>query len=64
VSAEVSINVGDKIINCVKAIDKSKGSYGGSAKITNGGIGYNHVKVKITSEFSRGFTFAIEVYGQ
>jgi hypothetical protein len=64
VSATVPINVGNKIINCVKAIDQWHDGTGGNAEITDGGIGYNYVKVKVTSQFNRGFWFEIEVYGQ
>ncbi|GFG30913.1 hypothetical protein Cfor_03229 [Coptotermes formosanus] len=64
VSATVFFHVCNKTINCVKALDKWDDGTGGFAEITQGGIGYDHVKVKITSQFGRGFAFAVEVYGQ
>jgi len=63
-SATVHIDVGDNIIGCVHAIDQWDDGTGGYAEFVDGGIGYNHVDVKITSQFSRGFYFVIEVYGQ
>jgi len=63
-SATVPINVGDKTISFVKAIDQRNDGTGGYASFVNGGIGYNYAEVKITSQFSRGFWFDIEVYGQ
>jgi hypothetical protein len=62
VSATVRINVGDNIIGCVLAMDQWDDDTGGYAKIVGGGIGYNHVDVKVTSQSSRGFYFVIEVY--
>jgi len=64
VSATVPINVGDKTISCVKAIDQRNDNTGGYASFVNGGIGYNYIEVKNTSQFSRGFWFDKEVYGQ
>jgi len=64
VSATVNINVGNNIINCVHAIDKWNDGTGGYAKFVGGGIGYNYVDVYIKSQFGRGFSFEIEVYGQ
>jgi hypothetical protein len=60
----VTINVDNKIIGCVQAIDQWTDDTGGYAEIIDGGIGYNYVTVKVTSQFSRGFWFEIEVYGQ
>ena len=62
-TATVQINVGDKTIGCVKAIDQWTDGTGGRAEITSGGIGYNYVTVKIKSKFNRGFWFVIDVYG-
>ena len=64
VYSTVHIDVGDNIIGCVHAIDGWDDGTGGFAEIVGGGIGYNYVDVRITSQFSRGFRFTIEVYGQ
>jgi hypothetical protein len=64
VSATVNVDVGENIIGCVHALDYWTDDTGGYAEIVQGGIGYNHVDVKITSQFSRGFWFDVEVYGQ
>jgi len=63
-SATVHINVGDNIISCVHAIDQWDDDTGGYAVLEDGGIGYNHVEIRITSQFSRGLSFVINVYGQ
>ena len=64
VSQTCRIDVGDYIIGCVHALDGWNDGTGGYASFVNGGIGYNYIEVKITSQFSRGFWFDIEVYGQ
>jgi hypothetical protein len=63
-SATVRVNTGDNIIGCVHALDRWDDDTGGYAEIVGGGIGYNYVDVGITSQFSRGFHFDLEVYGQ
>jgi len=64
VSATLSINVGNNIITCVHALDRWGDGTGGHAKIVGGGVGYQYVDVKITSQFNRGFWFVVEVYGK
>ena len=64
VSQTDHIDVGNKIIGCVHALDGWDDGTGGYAEIVRGGTGYNYVDVKITSQFSRGFWFEIKVYGQ
>ena len=63
VSATVYIEVGNNIISCVQALDQWSDGTGGFAEFVGGGIGRNFVDVKVTSRFSRGFSFVIEVYG-
>jgi hypothetical protein len=58
------IDVGENIISCVHALDRWNDNTGGYAEIVGGGIGYNYVDVKITSQFGRGFHFVIDVYGR
>jgi hypothetical protein len=64
ISATEHIEVDDNIIGCVHALDKWSDGTGGYAEFVDGGIGYNFVDVKITSQRNRGFWFVIEVYGQ
>ena len=64
VSKTEYIDVGDNIIGCVHALDGWDDDTGGYAEFVGGGIGYNYVDVKITSQLNRGFWFEIEVYGQ
>ena len=63
-SATVHINVGNNIINCIYALDQRGDGNGGYVETVKGGIGCNHVDVKITSNFNRDFSFQIEIYGQ
>jgi len=63
VSATKHINVGNNIIGCVHAHDQWTDGTGGYAELVGGGVGHNHVDVKITSQFNRGFWFVIEVFG-
>jgi hypothetical protein len=64
ISATLHVNVSGNTIHCVEAIDQWDDGTGGNAEITEGGVGYDYVKVKITSRFNRGFWFVIKVYGQ
>jgi hypothetical protein len=64
VSGEINVYVGENKINCVQAIDQWSDGTGGFAQITDGGLGYNYVKVKIWSQFNRGFWFVVKIYGQ
>jgi hypothetical protein len=64
VTSTVYIDVGDNIIGCYHALDGWDDDTGGYASFVRGGIGYNYVELKITSQFNRGFWFVINVYGQ
>ena len=64
VSELLHITVDDNIIGCVHAHDQRDDGTGGYAEIVGGGIGYNYVDVNITSQFNRGYSFVIEVFGQ
>jgi hypothetical protein len=64
VSLEPRISVAGNTIHCVEVIDLWDDGTGGYAEITGGGVGHGYVKVKLRSQFSRGFAFAIKVYGQ
>jgi hypothetical protein len=54
----------DAIINCIEVIDRREDGTGGYANITNGGVGSNNVTVHFESQFSRGFSFVVKIFGQ
>jgi hypothetical protein len=54
----------DATINCIKVIDQKENGTGGYATITNGGVGNNNVTLHFESQFSRGFSFVVRIYGQ
>jgi hypothetical protein len=56
--------VAGNTIHCVEVIDKWGDGTGGYAEITDGGVGHDYVKVKLRSQFSRGFAFTVKVSGQ
>ena len=55
---------GDKTITAVVAHDNRNDDTGGDPKIINGGPGYKHVSVEVTSRFGRGFDHTVYVYGK
>jgi len=63
VSETKHIKVNNYNITCVHAHDHWSDSTGGYVQIVGGGIGYDYVDVKITSQFNKGFSFVIEVFG-
>jgi hypothetical protein len=64
VYSEPRVSVGGNTIDCVEVIDLWDDGTGGYAEITDGGVGHGYVRVKMSSQFGRGFAFAIKVYGQ
>jgi hypothetical protein len=54
----------DAVINCIEVKDQKKDGTGGFASITNGGVGSNNVTVHFESQFSRGFSFVVKIFGQ
>jgi hypothetical protein len=61
---EPRINVAGNTIHCVQVTDLWDDGTGGYAEIRGGGVGHDYVKMKLRSQFNRGFAFNIQVYGQ
>ncbi|XP_078360594.1 uncharacterized protein LOC144644906 [Oculina patagonica] len=55
---------GNKVITAVVAKDNWDDDTGGDPEIISGGPGQKHVKVKVTSQFNRGFDHTVYVYGK
>ena len=50
-------------ITAVIAYDEWSDDTGGDPEVLSGGVGRDHVTIKVTSERNRGFHFLFEVYG-
>ena len=55
---------GNKTITAVVAKDNWDDDTGGDPEIIGGGPGQRHVKVKVTSQYMRGFDHTVYVYGK
>ena len=55
---------GDNVITAVVARDNWEDDTGGNPEIISGGPGQKHVKVKVTSQYMRGFNHTVYVYGK
>ena len=51
------------VITCVEVLDQRTDGSGGNATILEGGLGHHNVTIKLRSQFSRGFSFVINIYG-
>lgn len=63
-SSGMSYSNPDAKINCIVVLDQKENDTGGYASITSGGVGYNNVTLHFESQFSRGFSFVVKIYGQ
>lgn len=55
---------GNRLITAVVAKDNWDDDTGGDPEIISGGPGQKHVKVKVTSQYMRGFNHTVYVYGK
>ena len=55
---------GNSLITAVEAKDNWNDDTGGNPEIISGGPGHEHVAVKVTSRFLRGFDHTVHVYGK
>lgn len=62
-SSDMSYSNPDAKINCIEVLDQKENDTGGYASITSGGVGYNNVTLHFESQFSRGFSFVVKIYG-
>ena len=61
---EIYEHCGDYTITAVVAEDNWSNDTGGDPEIVDGGPGFKHVTVKVTSKISRGFDHTVYVYGK
>ncbi|CAG9766927.1 unnamed protein product [Ceutorhynchus assimilis] len=55
---------GDQIIYCIKALNQKSQQTGGSANITEGGVGHTFVTIQMESYVSHGIEFYIYVWAE
>jgi hypothetical protein len=54
----------DAQINCIEVTDQKENGTGGYTRIVSGGVGHNNVTIHFESQFTRGFSFVMKIYGQ
>ncbi|XP_050293136.1 uncharacterized protein LOC126733782 [Anthonomus grandis grandis] len=55
---------GDQKIYCVQALNQKSDETGGTANITEGGVGHNYVTIEMNSYVSHGIEFYIYVWAK
>ncbi|XP_069694665.1 probable salivary secreted peptide [Periplaneta americana] len=63
-SSNMAYSNPDARINCIEVIDLKNDGHGGYASIESGGVGHSNVTIHFESQFSRGFSFTVKIYGQ
>jgi hypothetical protein len=63
-SSDMTYSNPDAQINCIEVKDQKENGTGGYTSIVSGGVGYNNVTLHFESQFSRGFSFVVKIYGQ
>lgn len=63
-SSDMSYSNPDARINCIEVIDLKNDGHGGYATIQDGGVGHHNVTIHFESQFSRGFSFTVKIFGQ
>lgn len=54
----------DKLITSIKVTNNWNDGTGGYVEIKSGGVNCKFVTIELTSQFSRGFDFNIEIWGR
>jgi hypothetical protein len=54
----------DAQINCIEVTDQKENGTGGYTSIVSGGVGHSNVTLHFESQFTRGFSFVVKIYGQ
>lgn len=60
---EAEYGPADVTITCI-GVDSLSDENNGAMWVTSGGIGYNFIKIKFKSKYSRGFHYRVYVYGK
>jgi hypothetical protein len=63
-SSDMTYSNPDAQINCIEVTDLKESGTGGYTSILSGGVGHNNVTLRFESQFSRGFSFLVKIYGQ
>ncbi|PSN52608.1 hypothetical protein C0J52_19565 [Blattella germanica] len=63
VTSNVSYANPDATITCIEVLDNRTDGTGGTATITEGGLGYRNVTINLRSQLTRGLNFTINIYG-
>jgi hypothetical protein len=63
-SYDMSYSNPDALINCIQVTDQKENDTGGYVSIVSGGVRHNNVTLHFESQFSRGFSFVVKIYGQ
>ena len=63
-SSDLSYSNPDAVINCIEVTDQKENGTGGYTSIVSGGVGHNNVTLHFESQFFRGFSFLVKIYGQ
>ena len=62
-SSDMTYSNPDAKINCIEVTDQKENGTGGYTNIVSGGVGHNTVTLHFKSQFSRGFSFVVKIYG-
>jgi len=63
-SSDMTYSNPDAQINCIEVTDQKENDTGGYTSIVSGGVGHKNVTLHFESQFSRGFSFVVKIYGQ
>jgi hypothetical protein len=63
-SSDMTYSNPDAQINCIEVTDQREDGTGGYTSILSGGVGHHNVTLHFVSQFSRGFSFMVKIYGQ
>jgi hypothetical protein len=63
-SSDMTYSNPDAQINCIQVTDQKESGTGGYTSIVSGGVGHNNVTLRFESQFSRGFSFVVKIYGK
>ncbi|CAG9771459.1 unnamed protein product [Ceutorhynchus assimilis] len=64
IRSETVTYYGDRQIYCIQALNQKVNGTGGSANITEGGVGHNFVVVELESNRSHGLEFYVSIYAK
>jgi len=63
-SSNMTYSNPDARINCIEVTDQKENGTGGYTSIVSGGVGHKNVTLHFESQFWRGLSFVVKIYGQ